>query len=374
MLDYLFGVILGVSVLQSVRFLLLVRPLEEYRHESDKVPAYQLSFIRRFFWLFKMTCSPRGVGWSFKAENSVIPVDPRHRTRASFIIWRLGWLFSHYFLLEVATLYTYCNPVLLSGASVTWRGYIVQCLDSAVAYFRSYAIITCIHCALAILAVGTNLDEPQAWPQPFGHWKNAYTIRKFSGKVWHQIFRHDLTLFGPHRPKRNPWDPVCAEPSSANKRKEREPWATTYRRLCYAFICSAFVHVCGDVLLQFRLWGDISSAGASGAMNAPNVIGYSAPYFLLQPVGVLVEDAVVEVGKRMGLKEGTWTRIAGYAWVLVFTSSTCAFSSDGLTKAFRLGDRPGEGMQAPTTLIEVTADRVFGVRLAPVKSSWLSRM
>lgn len=28
-LDYLFGVILGVSVLQSVRFLLLVRPLED---------------------------------------------------------------------------------------------------------------------------------------------------------------------------------------------------------------------------------------------------------------------------------------------------------------------------------------------------------
>ncbi|KAI6151471.1 hypothetical protein EDD17DRAFT_1636105 [Pisolithus thermaeus] len=38
--DYLFGVTLGATVLQSVRFLLLVRPLEEYRHESDKAPAY----------------------------------------------------------------------------------------------------------------------------------------------------------------------------------------------------------------------------------------------------------------------------------------------------------------------------------------------
>lgn len=180
--------------------------------------------------------------------------------------------------------------------------------------------------------------------------------------------RQNLTLFGPHRPKRNPWDPVCAEHSSANKRKEREPWAVTYRRLCYAFICSAFVHVCGDVLLQFRLWGDFSSTCASGTMNSPNVIGYSAPYFILQPVGVLVEDAVVEAGKRMGSKEGTWTRIVGYAWVLVFTSSTYAFSLDGLTKAFRLGDRPGEGMQAPTTLIEVIADRVFGIQLTDRKS------
>lgn len=140
-----------------------------------------------------MTYSPRGVGWSFKAENSVIPVDPRRKTRASFIIWRLGWLFSHYLLLEIAILYTYCSPVLLSGASVTSQGYTVQCLNVAVVFFQSYAIITCIHCALAILEVGTNLDEPQTWPQPFGHWKNAHTIRKFWGKVWHQIFRHAST-------------------------------------------------------------------------------------------------------------------------------------------------------------------------------------
>ncbi|KAI6001030.1 hypothetical protein F5J12DRAFT_723772, partial [Pisolithus orientalis] len=167
-----------------------------YRHESDKVPAYQLSFIRRFFWLLKMTYSPRGVGWSFKvgfnactsfADLTSSLDRPRILlfllTRASFIIWRLGWLFSHYLLLEIATLYTYCSPVLLSGASVTSQGYTVQCLNVAVVFFQSYAIITCIHCALAILAVGTNLDEPQTWPQPFGHWKNAHTIRKFWGCV-----------------------------------------------------------------------------------------------------------------------------------------------------------------------------------------------
>ncbi|KAI6044223.1 hypothetical protein EDC04DRAFT_2890002 [Pisolithus marmoratus] len=372
--DYFFGTFLGATILRSVRILLLVRPLEEYRHESDKVPAYQLPFIQRFFWLFKMTRSPRGVGWSFMAEHSVVPVDPRHRTRASFIASRLRWLFSHYLLFEATTLYMNSNPVFRSKASVTSQGYIMQCLNAAAFHCQTYAVLTCIHCTLAVVAVGANLSEPQAWPQPFGHWKNAYTIRKFWGKVWHQILRHDLTIFGPHKPKRNPWDPVRAEHSPASKPKEREPWATTYRRLCYAFICSAFVHLCGDIVLQFRALDDFSSTATSGILSFPSLIACSPPFFLLQPVGVLVEDAVMEVGKRMGLKEGAWTRMVGYVWVWMFIGFSSAFMLDGLATAFWVGQRAGEGIGAKATLIEIIADRLFGIQLAPVISAWLSRM
>lgn len=51
-LDYMLGAALGTTALETIRFLLLVRPLEEYRHEMDEVPAYQLPFIQRCFWLF----------------------------------------------------------------------------------------------------------------------------------------------------------------------------------------------------------------------------------------------------------------------------------------------------------------------------------
>ncbi|KAI6013228.1 hypothetical protein EDC04DRAFT_718375 [Pisolithus marmoratus] len=321
-----------------------------------------------------MSNSPRGVQWSFQAERSIIPVDARHRSRTSFIASRLRWFLSNYLLMEAATLYMRCNPVFLSKASVTSQGYILQCFNVAAIPCQLAAVLTCIHSALAILAVGAGLDEPQAWPQPFGHWRNAYTIRKFRGKTWHQFARHDLTLFGPHRPKRNPWDPGGTEDSSAGKQEEREPWATKYRRLCHTFICSAFMHCCGDVVLQFREWADFSSTSASGMMDVPNVIGYSAVYFLLQPVGVLVEDAVAEVGRRMGLKEGTWTRIVGYAWVWVFTSFSLVFTVDGLKNAAQIAYPTGEGMGIRTTLIEVIANRALGIQLAPVLSSWLSSM
>jgi len=64
------GVALGFVVLEGLRYLLLTRPLEEFRHESDKVPAYQLPYMQRFFWL--MSISPRGIGWSFNASTGYI--------------------------------------------------------------------------------------------------------------------------------------------------------------------------------------------------------------------------------------------------------------------------------------------------------------
>ncbi|KAI6164408.1 hypothetical protein EDD17DRAFT_1474585 [Pisolithus thermaeus] len=330
MADYSFGAILGTGVLQSVRFLLLVRPMEEYRHESDKVPAYELPFMQRFFWSLNVVYSPRAIGWSFM--NSVVPVEPRHQTRASFIASRLRWLLSHYLLLDVATLYMRCNPVLSSRASIASQGYIMQCLNVAVACCQYYAMLTCMHCAAAVLAVGLNLSKPQAWPQLFGRWKDAYTIRKFWGCVKTRT--------------------ICEPEVALTNPRQREPWATSYRRLCYAFVCSAFVHVCGDV------------------MDAPNVIGYSAPYLLLQPVGVLVEDAVMEVGKRMGLKEGTWTRTVGYVWVVAFTSFVLAFSLDAYSNALRVGHRAEEGEADHTTLIEAVVNRMFGVQLVPLLSAW----
>ena len=64
------GIILGFIVLEAMRYLLLTRPLEEFRHETDKVPAYRLSFVGRFFWL--MSIFPRGIGWSFLASTGYI--------------------------------------------------------------------------------------------------------------------------------------------------------------------------------------------------------------------------------------------------------------------------------------------------------------
>ncbi|KAI6035008.1 hypothetical protein F5J12DRAFT_8012 [Pisolithus orientalis] len=297
--DYSFGATLGAAVLDVIRFLLLIHPLEEYRHETDRVPAHQLSYIQRFFWI--MSISPRGIGWSFKADHSVPPVEPHHLTRRAFIASRLRRILVYYPLFEAAQLYIRCNPVFSSGAPLFSQGYLLGWLNTMAMPFRFYAGLNWIHSLAAVIAVGTALHEPQLWPVPFGKLKGAYTIRRFWGRTWHQFSRNTLTLFGPHRHKRSPWD---RDPSSDPKEREREPWVKSYTRLCNAFLCSAFMHTCGDVVLQFKIWDNTSpTTGSLQRANHPYIIGFSIPFFLLQPVGVLVEDVVIEAGKRLGLRK-----------------------------------------------------------------------
>ncbi|KAI6047546.1 hypothetical protein EDC04DRAFT_633642 [Pisolithus marmoratus] len=166
---YTLGCNLGALILDAIRFLLLTRPLEEYRHETDKVPTYQLPYIQRFFWL--VSISQRGIGWSFGANHSIPSVQPHHLTRKAFVTSRLRRVFVYYLIFEAIQLYIGCNPVFSSEAPLLSQGYFL----------------------VAVIAVGTTLHEPRSWPAPFGKWKDAYTIRRFWGRTWHQFTRHTFT-------------------------------------------------------------------------------------------------------------------------------------------------------------------------------------
>jgi len=47
---------------------------------------------------------------------------------------------------------------------------------------------------------------------------------------------------------------------------------------------------------------------------------YQALYFLIQPVGIMLEDFVVYLGKEMGWKETDWTRRVGFLWTFLWFS------------------------------------------------------
>ncbi|KAI6035006.1 membrane bound O-acyl transferase family-domain-containing protein [Pisolithus orientalis] len=361
--DYSFGGTMGVSMLDAIRFSLLTRPLEEYRHESDKVPAYQLPFIQRYLWLTSI--SARGIGWSFKASHSIPVVEPQHRTRKAFIASRLRRIFIYYFLFEAALLYIRHNPVFTSTISLTSQGYLLCCVNALVMPCRFYAGMMCIHSTAAIFAVAANIHEPQSWPPPFGNWGDAYTIRRFWGRTWHQNFRYTLIMFGPNRWKERPWeDQSPSGGSSTQQPNRRDSWATSYHRLCNAFLCSALIHVCGDIVLQIRIRKNVTTS--------PNIIGLSLPFFLLQPVGVLIEDAAIGMGKRMGMKIGRWSKILGYTWVWVWLCWTLFLWVDGLKNAIEAAYptlEPGKTRYFCVTVTERIVKKVFGVDLASTISS-----
>ncbi|KAL4068173.1 hypothetical protein J3A83DRAFT_4374518 [Scleroderma citrinum] len=361
------------GILESIRFLLLTQPLEEFRHEADKVPAYRLPFIQRYLWVSSI--SPRGIGWSFGTNYFLAPVDLRHHTRVSFVASRLRRIFVHYFLFEFALLYTRCNPVFTSPASLGSQGYLLQCLNLAAIPTQLYAGLTCVHSVLAIVAVGAGLDEPRLWPGPFGRWKDAYTIQRFWSRTWHQFTRNCLTVFGPHRRRHNPWDQVPSGDSSARRTTERKSWMMAYLRICNAFLCSAFMHLCGDIVIQFRIWENSPPMRISSfeKPDLPSVIGFSIPFYIIQPLGVLLEGIVMELGKSLGLKSSQWTKILGYMWVAAWLSVTALPWMDNLKDAVHAAYPPLErGAKTGTTLIEAVLDQIFGINLASAISTWLA--
>lgn len=190
--DYSFGTTLGAFVPDAIRFLLKIRPLEEYRHETDKVPAYQLPYSRRFFWL--MSIPLRGIGWSFKANHSVPSVEPHHLTRRAFVASRLYRVFAYYILFEVVQLYMHCNPIFLSEAPLLSQGYFLGWLNIMAIPLRIYTSLNWTYSLVAMIAVGTTLHEPRSWPAPFGKWKDAYTIRRFWGCVEIRVPLHSALI------------------------------------------------------------------------------------------------------------------------------------------------------------------------------------
>lgn len=82
-------------------------------------------------------------------------------------------------------------------------------------------------------------------------------------------------------------------------RLPRKSKFTTYFKLFLSFFISGFVHFLGDYMYTETLFGDAIS------------------YFVLNACVITLEDIVIALSKRAGLKESWRWRLVGYAWVVL---------------------------------------------------------
>lgn len=75
--DYFIGFVLSSQILLAIQLLWLKSPLDELRHERDKVPPRDLPLWRRLYWAFCLDHSVRAVGWTHqvRAVKSCLRVD-----------------------------------------------------------------------------------------------------------------------------------------------------------------------------------------------------------------------------------------------------------------------------------------------------------
>ncbi|THY47207.1 hypothetical protein D6C98_07198 [Aureobasidium pullulans] len=155
-------------------------------------------------------------------------------------------------------------------------------------YLQARWTMNALHSILAAITVPLHIFSPAGFPPLFGSFRHAYTIKGFWSHTWHQMMR-TLAL---------PYTNALVRTLHLNPSQKSTYWV----KVSSAFFWAWAVHAYGTLI-------------AGG--------GYTADLYRYVPqvAAFWVEEKVMEVGRRLGLKGRGW-RIAGYVWVFCFQGAT----------------------------------------------------
>ncbi|KAF9459747.1 membrane bound O-acyl transferase family-domain-containing protein [Collybia nuda] len=257
-------------------FIVLTDVQNELRQSGQGKPISNAPFWARLRWAFQLFFSARGVGWSHEPKG-VLPPHPRI-TRRHFLASQGFWLVFYVLLIDAVHCIGAHTSVFTERSIPTssqpwhWRFWALLLFG-----IRSVACINVPHIVLSIVSVGGCMTEPKGWPPLFGNFNDAYTVRQFWGRTWHQSLRRVVSSPGKHLARRLRFSPGSQK--------------SCYTQLFVAFIMHGVLHMQPT---DFR----------------------PLYFFLAQPVAMSLEAVVIAVAARIGYHSPTSVyRIFGHIWV-----------------------------------------------------------
>ncbi|OAX31205.1 hypothetical protein K503DRAFT_110337 [Rhizopogon vinicolor AM-OR11-026] len=188
--NYMYGSGTVACALDGFYLLLLGKPLTRFKYVGNGNVTVHKIWWKRYFDVICVPHSSRAIGWSHQVKN--IPPAPQ-QPRRSFIFrstLRAAW---YVVLFETGRLYVWYKPAF-SSATIGGQGYVVHYIDTVIFIGLGYWALNAMYFVMAVGSVAIGLFEPRMWPDIFGAWVDAYTIRRFWGRTWHQMLRRASTL------------------------------------------------------------------------------------------------------------------------------------------------------------------------------------
>ncbi|KAL1850213.1 hypothetical protein Daus18300_013013 [Diaporthe australafricana] len=237
----------------------------------------------------------RRVGTPWQVKNVPSSAGLQSQNRAGFVLKRAAITLLAYLFVDVvvsmpppeqamvradkAALFSLGN---LSTGDVMFRA------GTVVGYWLTTGILNLFMNNMgAIAAVSLGLSSPADCPSLYGSFSEAYTIRRFWGVSWHQMFRCFLTghanLVVDHTL------PFVSRHSVVSR----------YTRLAIAFLISGLIHHHADQL-----------------MGVPNAQNGAVVFFLLHAAFIMLEDALKPI--VTALLPARLRHVLGWFWVLAF--------------------------------------------------------
>ncbi|EXJ86025.1 hypothetical protein A1O1_06394 [Capronia coronata CBS 617.96] len=284
-----------------------------------------LTLWQKLRWNFDLFTTMRGIGWNWRVKN--VEEVARDIPRSRFILVQIFRVIYCFAFLDV---YEWCirrtsfgdgtRPIpdffsvsLVQQILFAWAGALHSGFTMAFGYYF-----------LAAITVMTGLSHPQSWPPMFGSFtQKGYTMRKVWGYCWHQFLRRTFE--------------TANSGITGLLRIKKGTLASRYLQLYAAFFVSALIHHVGSLNMPYC-----------------SMVWYQFLFFMMQPVAITVEDVVIIVANKVGLRESWITRIVGYAWVGCVLSFTLRYVIKAFVEA-GLGDA-----RHPFVARFCIMDRVYG--------------
>ncbi|KAI9862423.1 MAG: hypothetical protein M1824_001416 [Vezdaea acicularis] len=310
--DYVFkGTALGGAILAAIDFFFIETPQRDFRRvapggllsnaqskraedgEKSSTPTEGMSFLEKLRWSFGIWTTERGTGWNYAVKN--IPPNPFSIDQKwSFVAWQLFYAIQWYIQADFwhqVTIYM----VPLGDRQTDYPWYIQAAVGPCVwAVVRSYMSFT--YTLFGSVTVALGLYSVADFPPMFGDPADAYTLRRWWGRAWHQTLRRLATVYGKFVVRVFGF--------------KQGTFASKYTQLFVGFYVSAFLHQWGAFYYVGHDMGELL-------------------FFMSHAAAILVEDYVIEYAQKAGLtdkgKAKSFWRVFGYLWCLAWFSWTTMY-------------------------------------------------
>ncbi|KAJ5431036.1 hypothetical protein N7445_008768 [Penicillium cf. griseofulvum] len=216
-LNSLWGLLLCIWVGHSTSLLFIedLRVWEEgeYLGRISKLAPY---IHGRYYKGLKLWNNPLLLGTSYQFVKNPKSTTSSSSSLARFTVLRLGKVTAYvgmYFYIKSRIFPAAFIPVQIDEfdplhqvyfrrlssqiVPVTSRETLMRCAFVCWWAFSAVAMLDSAHAALSLVSVSLlRFDEPYEWPPIFGSLSQAWSIRRFWGKFWHQIVRRTYTNYG----------------------------------------------------------------------------------------------------------------------------------------------------------------------------------
>ena len=154
---------------------------------SDNRPS-NFPLMKRLRWMFDLAYNGRMIGWVQEPRSGIPPHPPP--SRRAFLWKTFLKLIKNFVTADIATSMLALSPAFDNRVHDPTDG--PETYLTAVPFLRRVpyvllfgirmgASLGVVHNFMSLLFVGIGLSSPTLWPDMWGHWRDAYTVRKLWG-------------------------------------------------------------------------------------------------------------------------------------------------------------------------------------------------